>query len=139
MKGMQLPINLVVITAVVVMVLVTILFFFTSSSGKGVSDVEARKIFFEACSQLECNTPKDVCLEIYRQFPDHESSFYDRFYSSCQTLYGGGASNAVLCFASCGGCAKLTDNQKNYILNGRSSEGLAIELDKILNRCNSVP
>jgi len=139
MKGITLPVNMVVITAIVVLVLVVVVFFFTASSGKGITDVEARKIFFETCSQLDCGTPQDVCMEMFGQIPGHDAAFYDRFYKACNVLYGGDAGKSHVCFAACGNCVKLTDGQRDYIRNGRDNEGLVPDLDRILRRCSTVP
>ena len=131
------PVNIVTMTVIVVLVLVLVVFFFMSSSGTGMGRSQATQVFFEACNKLRCNSPADVCLEVYRQVPGHDQAFYDNFYSACQNLYGGDRNNALMCLSMCGNCVKLTDTQKGYILG--NGEGVPVDLDGVLQKCSSVP
>lgn len=51
-KGMELPINMIVIIALAVLILVIITAFTTSQVGQGVSSIDVERAFASACTEL---------------------------------------------------------------------------------------
>lgn len=137
MKGISMPINIITGIIIIVLVLTVVIFFFSSSSGSNISNSQATQSFFEACQQLRCNSPTDLCLEVYGQNTAHNTGFYDKFYSACKTLYSADSNNALACMARCGNCIKLTEAQRSHILG--QGTNLPVDLDQILQKCSTVP
>jgi len=115
MKGIELPINVIVIVAIVVLVLAVVGVFFFLTSTEQLSRVDAERIFSQGCSEF-C---KDPCESYYYIGPGDEvsapgvTSFHTEFFRACETLGHSSGINvnekARSCINSCGADCNLAD------------------------------
>ena len=76
-KGMELPINMIVIIALAVLILVIITAFTTSQVGQGVGNIDVERAFAAACTKLRAQSCVDTALttitENVQGFPTAQS------------------------------------------------------------------
>lgn len=110
MKGISLPINIVVIVAIVALVFAVIGYFFFSSTGTQLSRVELEKTFSEGCSSL-CRDPctSSYLISKYGETHGDRTAFHTKFAEACYSL--GYVANvhmereqANTCLTACGSC-----------------------------------
>lgn len=100
MKGMELPVNMIVIVMVAVLVILAVAFYFTQQSGRGVSAIDLEKAYQQGCIVLKA--PAFAC--------DHNKiNTVPTGYSAGGTAYSlgnvcalRGIRDSVSCAKSCG-------------------------------------
>ena len=115
MKGIELPMNTIVIIVIVVLVLTVIGYFFYSSTTGPLSRAEAESIFTQGCSTL-CKGPEQSAYFLSHISDEDHTDFYTQFANACIVL--GHATDpehnveqAKACMAACGSCDTNFDTE----------------------------
>ncbi len=113
MKGLELPINMIVIIAVAVLVLVAISIFFVAQSGSGLSKIDAQGVFANGCTLYCKNDPDENWYEACGAGTVNDGSpFSQKFVEACKTLgYIKAADQCVDCLKRCGTSCGTRDLQ----------------------------
>lgn len=98
MKGLELPVNIIVIMIVAVLVLLAFAFYFTSQSSQGASAIVVEKAHQEGCIRLRA---APVLCE-HTKVNDVPVSYNDKTYSLGNVCALRGITDSVQCAKSCG-------------------------------------
>jgi hypothetical protein len=116
MKGISLPINVIVIIGVVVLVLVAVGFFFLTSAGRQITATQAQAIFSDGCSTL-CKEPatSSYLISEHGIGTEYRTDLHTKFAQACVALgYASSeamsADEAKTCLAACDSCDMVWDN-----------------------------
>jgi len=116
-KGLSLPINMVVIVGIVVLVLVVVGVFFLTSTGGQLSQAEAQQVFAQGCNTFCQSDPCGNAFRISQYAKAYSSSteFHHRFAQACAALsYAPTADlnldQAKQCLIACGSCEVRCDS-----------------------------
>jgi hypothetical protein len=108
MKGISLPINVIIVVAVAALVFAVIGFFFLTSTGGQISRTDAQAIFNDGCLTL-CNDPCESSGILSRFGKGKRTELHTKFIKACVAL--GYAPNETMdmydadaCLAACGSC-----------------------------------
>ena len=102
MKGISLPINIIIIVAIAVIALVSLGAFFFSASSGGISQTDAQRIFGTGCARY-CQT------DLYSTFKNaYDASRNDpQFVAACNSLGYGDQQHVNRCLEACTNCNLL--------------------------------
>ncbi|MBS3053192.1 MAG: hypothetical protein J4469_01700 [Candidatus Aenigmarchaeota archaeon] len=114
MKGMDLPINMIVIVAIAVLVLVVVVGFFGGFFTRGLGDIEFNKAFDGACNQLRaswnCNPDSISRVSSLYQGPGDSGPESYSMNQLCYQKLGKGVAtrtgSSSLAFQDLTGCAR---------------------------------
>ncbi|MFA4819471.1 MAG: hypothetical protein WC613_00765 [Candidatus Aenigmatarchaeota archaeon] len=125
MKGISLPMNMIIVVTIAALVLVAFGAFFITTTGGGVSDAEAQRIFAGGCVQY-CKPG------LYETFTAaYTASQNDpNFIKACTKLGYGDGQNANRCLEKCPGCNVIVDQ------NDRDAN---IGMDRIFDTLSRTP
>lgn len=98
MKGLALPINIIVAVVVVVLVLVTIVAFFLGTSGSQANDVNANKLYADGCQRYCSSASVDESYLSSYEIAQNDKQFLN----ACISLGHGTEEYPIKCLESCG-------------------------------------
>lgn len=106
MKGMELPINMIVVVAIAVLVLVVTAGFFGGFLTGNINSIELEQAYNSACSQLRntknCVARETASIEVQIKVPGETVIQKTNLLKLCEKLNKGADSTGVTCARSCG-------------------------------------